>query len=90
MAHPFPDVRKAVISDDCYRRLDRLRAFRHRERNAYGTHLDFDIVVERSLEAVTAFDIFRRDVRLFFAVRQTDDRNDQAPASEPEGGAPSG
>src|SRR5580700_2558498 len=68
MAHPFPNVRKAVISDECYRQMDRLRAFRHRERNTYGTSLDFDIVVERSREAVAAFDVFHSDVRRFFTI----------------------
>lgn len=78
MAHPFPDVRKAVISDDCYKQLDRLRAFRYRERNTYGAHLDFDIVVERSREAVAAFDLFRHEVRAFFADTQTVGHNDRA------------
>src|SRR5262249_53423423 len=67
MAHAFPGARKEVISDECYRQMDRLRSFRHRERNTYGTNLDFDIVVERSREAVAAFALFRSDVRRFFA-----------------------
>jgi hypothetical protein len=66
MAHPFPGVRNAVISDECYRQMDRLRAFRHRERNTYGTNLDFDIVVERSREAVATFGVFHSNVRSFF------------------------
>jgi hypothetical protein len=66
MAHPFPGVRNSVISDECYRQTDRLRAFRHRERNTYGTNLDFDIVVEQSGEAVTTFSAFHNNVRLFF------------------------
>lgn len=66
MANPFPNVRPPVISGDCHRRLDRLRAFRHRERNSYGTHLDFDIVVERGREAVTTFDLFHGEVRSLF------------------------
>src|ERR1700722_5555120 len=36
MANPFPGVREAIISNECYTQLDRLRAFRHRERNTYG------------------------------------------------------
>lgn len=45
--------------------LDRLRAFRHRERNTYGINLDFGIVVERAREAVEGFGIFRDEVRKF-------------------------
>jgi len=41
-------------------------AFRHRERNTYGTNLDFDIVIERSREAINAFEMFHQEVRSFF------------------------
>jgi hypothetical protein len=62
MAPPFPGVRNSIISGQCYRQLDRFRAFCH-----YGTNLDFDIVVERSHEAVATFNVFRGEVRSFFA-----------------------
>jgi hypothetical protein len=62
MAHPFPGVRDAIITARCHHLLDRLRAFRHRERNTYGINLDLDIVLERSREAVETFAIFRAEV----------------------------
>ncbi|GJE58355.1 ribonuclease toxin HepT-like protein [Methylobacterium trifolii] len=67
MANDVPGIRAPVISSDCYQRLDRPRAFRHRERNTYGLGLDFDIVLERCEEIVGAFDLFRREVRSFLA-----------------------
>ncbi len=66
MANSFPDVRPAVISEDLCRGLDRLRAFRHRERNTYGADLDLDIVIERGREAVLLVNRFEHEVRLFF------------------------
>lgn len=66
MANPFPAVRGPVISPACSRQMDRLRAFRHRERNSYGINLDPDIVLERGGEAVEAFHAFHAEVRDFF------------------------
>jgi hypothetical protein len=65
MAHPFPDVRDAVISDECFRALDQLRAFRHRERNTYGLILDRDIVLERAVQTKAAFESLRSEVAAF-------------------------
>ncbi len=65
MSHPFPQVRGPIISAECHAVLDRLRAFRHRERNTYGINLDFDVVVERAREAVEGFALFRDEVRAF-------------------------
>lgn len=65
MSHPFPDARGPIISGPCHGVLDRLRAFRHRERNTYGINLDFNIVVERAREAVEGFGLFRDEVRAF-------------------------
>ena len=78
VAQPMPGRRAAVISKAC---LDRLRAFRHRERNTYGPDLDFDIILDRSAEAVAAFDVFRGEVRAFF------DR--EAVSDDPERDVPS-
>lgn len=61
MHNAFPGVRESVLSDETYRALDGLRAFRHRERNSYGTKLDPDIVEERAGEAVEAFAMFQED-----------------------------
>lgn len=69
MSHPFGDAREPVISTETYLMLDRLRSFRHRERNTYGLVLDADIVVERAGQTALAFDAFRKDVRAFFAKR---------------------
>lgn len=63
MHNDFPGVRDQVISDETYRALDGLRAFRHRERNSYGISLDADIVEERAAEAVEAFGMFRDDIQ---------------------------
>jgi hypothetical protein len=67
MSNPYPDVRPAVISAECHTRLDRLRAFRHRERNSYGLALDMGIVIERAREASSTFQVFKRDVIAFLA-----------------------
>ncbi len=66
MANPYPGVRAAVISHNCHHDMDRLRSFRHRERNTYGIHLDSDIVLERGTEALQAFHRFRNEVSTFF------------------------
>jgi hypothetical protein len=65
MVHPFPGVREAVISEECFKELDRLRAFRHRERNSYGLVLDPEIVLERAVQASEAFEKFRSEVSVF-------------------------
>ncbi|RAI44594.1 hypothetical protein [Rhodoplanes roseus] len=62
MSHPFPGVRDAVISETCFAALDRLRAFRHRQRNSYGFVLDVGIVLERATQTGPAFEQFRSDV----------------------------
>nr|WP_304375212.1 hypothetical protein [Rhizobium alvei] len=63
MHNDFPGVRERVLSDETYRALDAIRAFRHRERNSYGMSLDADIVEERVREAVEAFEMFRLDIK---------------------------
>ena len=59
--------------------MDKLRAFRHRERNTYGMNLDFEIVIERATEAVTGFERFSSEVRLFFLALDTAERIKPAP-----------
>ncbi|WP_250957039.1 hypothetical protein [Rhizobium sp. CG5] len=61
MHNAFPGVREALLADDTYDALNDLRAFRHRERNSYGLALDSEIVGQRASEAITAFQLFRRD-----------------------------
>ena len=58
MAKPYPGLRGPVISAECYLIMDKLRAFRHRERNTYGMNLDFEIVVTRATEAVAGYERF--------------------------------
>lgn len=65
MAHPFPGVRDAVISAECFKQLDLLRAFRHRERNTYGLGLDANIVRERAAQATAAFENFHAEINAF-------------------------
>ena len=62
MHNPYPDARDALLSDDTYVALNALRAFRHRERNSYGTKLDPEIVEQRAEEAVEAFKLLKRDI----------------------------
>jgi hypothetical protein len=86
MANPFPGVRGPFISKECYGVLDKLRAFRHRERNTYGINLDFGIAVERAHEAVSGFDVFCREVRAFLGHSHKDDvGEDGAPSPGPGG-----
>jgi hypothetical protein len=67
MAHPFPNVRGAVISEETYKALDQLRSFRHRERNTYGLVLDEEIVVERANQTGLAFKLFKSQLVAFAA-----------------------
>ena len=76
MSHPIADRRGSVIGPDVYSKLDRLRSFRHRERNSYGIQLDPGIVLERAKEAVVAFAGFRSDVAQF--LDQVSARPDEA------------
>lgn len=71
IANPFPGVREAAISEDTYAALDRLRSFRHRERNSYGLSLDPEIVVERAGEAKGAFTRFQANI-VAFTLRHQD------------------
>ena len=70
MANPYPGIREAVISAECYRALDQLRAFRHRQRHSYGLALDRGIVLERAAQAKEAFEMFRSEVAAFAAELQ--------------------
>ena len=78
MSHPFPEIRGPIISAKCYSVMDKLRAFRHRERNTYGMDLDYRIVVERASEAVAGFKLFKHEVRAFFGQGNNDEPDDEA------------
>ena len=73
LAHPFPDVRGAVFSPETYAKLDRLRSFRHRERNSYGIDLDPSIVLDRASEAGATFSLFKHEVTCFMARQERPD-----------------
>jgi hypothetical protein len=68
VAQTASGARSAIISEKCYLAIDRLRAFRHLERNTYGINLDIDIVVERSRDAISAFALFRAEVSHFLTL----------------------
>lgn len=65
MANPLPDRRGPVISHELHGLMNRLRAFRHHERNTYGSGVEHGIVVVRATEAVAGYDRFSDEVRLF-------------------------
>ncbi len=52
MSHPYGVIRPPFLSPVTAATLDALRSFRHRERNSYGTDLDYRIVLELADEAV--------------------------------------
>jgi hypothetical protein len=85
MANPFPGVRGPIISRECHGLLDKLRAFRHRERNTYGINLDLEVVVERGNEAVSIFYRFRQEVRAFLSHGNNDDPH-RIESSDPKTG----
>jgi hypothetical protein len=62
MKSDFPPIRKSVVSEETYQVLDRLRGFRHRERNSYGNRLGPDIVALRTDEAIKLVEIFWQDI----------------------------
>lgn len=64
MAEPYPDIRAAIISAALFDQFDRLRSFRHFERNSYGWSLDGQIVAERAGEMADAADLFCSEVHL--------------------------
>lgn len=67
MANPYADIRPAVISETCLIALNRLRAFRHRERNSYGLRLDPDIVLARAQEVEATLSRFHSEIHALFA-----------------------
>jgi hypothetical protein len=72
-AKPYADIRPAVISEVCLSALDRLLAFRHRERHSYGLRLDPDIVLERAQEVEAALSSFHGEaLALLAALKPTD------------------
>jgi len=65
MANHYPGQRGNLISQETFDALDKVRAFRHRERNSYGTKLNTDIVMQRADECIQAFELFMKDVLQF-------------------------
>lgn len=62
MARPVPGVRPAVLSPSTAAALDALRAFRHRERNVYGSLLDRAKVMENVARVPVVVAGFRADL----------------------------
>jgi hypothetical protein len=62
MTHSFGDVRPAFLSTESAETIDTLRAFRHRERNSYGSALDFARVLELADEAILAPSLLQDDL----------------------------
>lgn len=65
LSNPFPEVRDAILSPDCYRLMNEIRAFRHRERNTYGMQLDLNLVKAKASQTVAAFSMFKADLTAF-------------------------
>ena len=74
MANPYTDIRPAAISQTCLTALNRLRAFRHRERNSYGLRLDSDIVLDRAQEVEATLSQFHSEVLAMFAALNPTDK----------------
>ncbi len=62
MSHPFGEARPAVLSAESAETIDTLRAFRHRERNSYGSAIDFSRVLELAEETNLAPGLLRADM----------------------------
>jgi hypothetical protein len=69
MKLPFQG-RGAVLTPDTHELLNRMRSFRHRERNTFGFDLDTTIVLERTREMIQAYAALTEDVRRFLAEQQ--------------------
>jgi hypothetical protein len=72
MRHPFGG-RGPIVTPETYDLLNRMRSFRHRERNTYGFDLDPEIVFERAREVVQAYDALAADVRRFLDAQEDTD-----------------
>lgn len=59
-------VRPALLSEDGFKLLDNLRAFRHRLRHAYVYDMDVDKVRGVLADALALRDVCRKDVERFF------------------------
>jgi hypothetical protein len=62
MSHAYPNRRPALLAPETVDMLQRLRAFRHRERNTYGSGLLPDRVAEHARLVIAATPLFRRDL----------------------------
>ncbi len=65
MGEPVEGRRAAILTAGLCAALDRLRAFRHRERNSYAADLRPVTVVQRAEEAVATLARFQDEVRAF-------------------------
>jgi hypothetical protein len=65
MGVSLPDVRPPVLSATTVTCLDRLRSFRHRERNSYAADLDEERVLAVADTLPDALAVFRADLDAF-------------------------
>ena len=63
MASPFGTSRPAVLSAETVAELDKLRSFRHRERNTYGSELRGARVLEIAADAVFVPLVMASDIK---------------------------
>ena len=63
MSIPFGVSRPAVLSKETLDELDKLRSFRHRERNSYGSELIIERVLEMAADAVLAPALLAEDLK---------------------------
>jgi hypothetical protein len=75
-AEPNQKKRAAIISEETYGLLDRLRAFRHVERNVYRHMLRDTEVVENLQRLQKLFPLFEIDIERFFKTYDRDDRTE--------------
>lgn len=62
MVRPYQDIRPPFLSEETYDHLNSLRAFRHRERNTYGSSLDVEKTLENARRVSLLVKAFRQDL----------------------------
>jgi hypothetical protein len=64
MANPFGASRPAAFSAETVAELDKLRSFRHRERNSYGSALKGERVIDIAADAVVVPALMASELKL--------------------------
>jgi hypothetical protein len=63
MSNPFGSTRPALLSTRTFAELEKLRSFRHRERNSYGSALIVERVLELAADAILAPQLLEADLK---------------------------